>query len=75
MRGEVLIVARDGADIVRALPHGHVAAVLGSAVASGLIGFQRRFAELALALIVGRLIDAPSTKRGANAPSFQTLSA
>src|SRR5436853_6598059 len=56
LRGEKLVPAGEGLEIVRALPHGQVAAALGTARRIGLDGFlphgldRRR--ELALALIV-----------------------
>jgi hypothetical protein len=64
LRGDKL-VATAGLEIVRALPHGHVAAALGMARQIGLDallpdGPQRR-RQLALALIVARLID-PAAK-------------
>jgi len=65
LRGEKLVPAGEGLEIVRALPHGQVAAALGTARRIGLDGFlphgldRRR--ELALALIVARLID-PAAK-------------
>src|SRR5580704_1422379 len=65
LRGDKLVPAGEGLEIVRALPHGHVAAVLGTARGIGLdrllpLGPERR-RELALALIVARLID-PAAK-------------
>ena len=65
LRGDKLVPAGGGLEIVRALPHGHVAAVLGTARRIGLdrllpLGPERR-RELALALIVARLID-PAAK-------------
>ena len=65
LRGEKLVPAGEGLEIVRALPHGHVAAALGTARRIGLdrllpYGLDRR-RELALALIVARLID-PAAK-------------
>jgi transposase len=65
LRGEKLVPAGEGLKIVRALPHGHVAAALGTARRIGLDrllphGLERR-RELALALIVARLID-PAAK-------------
>jgi hypothetical protein len=61
LRGDRLVPAGDGVEIVRALPHGHVAAALGMARRIGLDqllpdGPERR-RNLALALIVARLID------------------
>src|SRR5258707_3502606 len=65
LRGDKLVPASEGLEIVRALPHGHVAAALGTARRIGLDrllprGPERR-RELALALIVARLID-PAAK-------------
>jgi Transposase DDE domain len=61
LRGDKLVPAGDGVEIMRALPHGHVAAALGMARRIGLDqllpdGPERR-RNLALALIVARLID------------------
>jgi hypothetical protein len=65
LRGDKLVPAGEGLEIVRALPHGHVAAALGTARRIGLDrllprGLERR-RDLALALIVARLID-PAAK-------------
>jgi hypothetical protein len=65
LRGDKLVPAGEGMEIVRALPHGHVAAALGMAHQIGLDdllpdGPERR-RNLALALIVERLID-PAAK-------------
>ena len=65
LRGDKLVPAGEGLEILRALPHGHVAAALGTARRVGLDrllprGPERR-RELALALIVARLID-PAAK-------------
>jgi hypothetical protein len=65
LRGDKLVPAGEGLEIVRALPHGHVAAALGLARRIGLDqllpdGPERR-RNLALALIVARLID-PAAK-------------
>jgi Transposase DDE domain len=61
LRGDKLVPAGEGVEIIRALPHGHVAATLGMARRIGLDellpdGPERR-RNLALALIVARLID------------------
>ncbi len=65
LRGDRLVAAGDGLEIVRALPHGHVLAALGTARRIGLDRLLPRALErrrqLALALIVGRLID-PASK-------------
>jgi hypothetical protein len=65
LRGDKLVPAGEGLEIVRALPHGHVAAALGTARRIGLDrllprGPERR-RDLALALIVARLVE-PSAK-------------
>jgi hypothetical protein len=65
LRGEALVPAGEGLEIVRALPHGHVLAALGTARRLGLErllprGPARR-RRLALALIVARLIE-PAAK-------------
>jgi hypothetical protein len=65
LRGEPLVPAGAGLEIVRALPHGHVLAALGTARQIGLErllprGPERR-RQLALALIVARLLD-PAAK-------------
>jgi hypothetical protein len=65
LRGDKLVPASEGLEILRALPHGHVAAALCTARRIGLDrllprGPERR-RELALALIVARLID-PAAK-------------
>src|SRR5262252_3761993 len=60
-RGDKLVPAGEGMEIVRALPHGHVAAALGMARQIGLEELlpdgPERQRKLALALIVERLID------------------
>jgi len=65
LRGDKLVPAGQGLEIARALPHGHVAAALGTAHRIGLDrllprGPERR-RELAVALIVARLVD-PAAK-------------
>jgi Transposase DDE domain len=65
LRGDRLVPAGEGLEIVRALPHGHVLAALGTARRIGLDRVLPRAPErrskLALALIVARLID-PASK-------------
>src|SRR5215470_1485663 len=65
LRGDKLVLAGEGMEIVRALPHGHVAAALGVARQIGLDELlpdgPERQRNLALALIVERLID-PAAK-------------
>src|SRR5215470_126304 len=64
-RGDKLVPAGEGMEIVRALPHGHVAAALGMARQIGLDELlpdgPERQRNLALALIVERLIN-PAAK-------------
>jgi hypothetical protein len=65
LRGDKLVPAGKGMEIVRALPHGHVAAALGIArqieLDELLPDGPKRQRDLALALIVERLID-PAAK-------------
>ena len=65
LRGERLAPVGRGLEIVRALPHGHVLAALGTARRIGLERLLPRAAErrlkLAVALIVSRLLD-PASK-------------
>lgn len=65
LRGDALAPAGEGLEIVRAVPHGHVLAALGTARRIKLERLFPRAAErranLALALIVARLID-PASK-------------
>src|SRR5882672_1520880 len=61
LRGESLVRAQDAFETVRSLPHGHVAAVLGTIRRLGLeslIGSKRsRQRDLAVAMIVARLLE------------------
>src|SRR5271170_5914305 len=62
LRGDRLLPAREAIEIVRALPHGHVIAALGTARRIDLDGLlprraPRRRRDLALALIIARLLD------------------
>ncbi len=66
LRGEELLPAIDVVEIVRALPHGHVLAALGTARRIELDALLPRRApqrrrDLALALIIARLLD-PAAK-------------
>jgi hypothetical protein len=65
LRGDPLVPAGAGLEIVRALPHGHVLAALGTARRIGLERLLPRGAtrrrKLALALIAARLLD-PAAK-------------
>jgi hypothetical protein len=81
LRGETLVPAEEALEIERSLPHGHVAAVLGTLRRLGLerlLATQpSRQRDLAVAMIVARLIDPGSklaTARGLEADtSFHTL--
>jgi hypothetical protein len=64
LRGERLVPASAGAQVLRSLPHGDVAAVMVQAKALGLpalLGAAGRQRDLALALIVSRVVH-PATK-------------
>jgi hypothetical protein len=65
LRGETVIAAAERVEIERSLPHGHVAAVLGTLRRIGLDRLvprrPERLAKLALALIVARVIE-PAAK-------------
>jgi hypothetical protein len=61
LRGDALVPAGAGLEIVRALPHGHVLAALGTARRIKLDRVLARRTRLALALIVARLIE-PASK-------------
>jgi Transposase DDE domain len=64
LSGKTLVAAGEGLRIVRALPHGHVAAVWAQAKSLGLpalLGPAGRFRDLALALVVSRVV-APASK-------------
>jgi len=65
LKGETVIFSRDTLQIERALPHGHVAAVLGMArklkLDKLLPQAPSRLAQLALAMIVARVIE-PAAK-------------
>ena len=65
VKGETLVAAEEAFSVQRSLPHGHVAAVLGSIRTSGLekiIAFRRSpQRDAVLAMIAQRIID-PSPK-------------
>ncbi len=65
LRGDDLVPAGEGLEILRALPHGHVLAALGTARRIKLDRLlpraSQRRSKLALALIVARLLD-PASK-------------
>jgi hypothetical protein len=64
LRGEILVTPGDAFEIVRSLPHGHVAAVLGTVRRLGvdhlLAAKPSRPRALVLAMLVARLIDPQS---------------
>ena len=64
LRGETLVAPEDTFEIIRSLPHGHVAAVLGSLRQLGLESLlaaqKSRQRDLVVAMIVARLIDPQS---------------
>ena len=63
--GTVIPAGRDAFTVIRSLPHGHVAAALGTARKIGLEGILgpdgNRCRDLALAMLVGRILD-PASK-------------
>src|SRR5450756_2503891 len=75
LRGERLVPAEAALRIVRSLPHGHVAAVLGMVRSLGLPALVDRapsqMRDLAIALVAGRLI-APASKLATAALLGQT---
>lgn len=64
LRGDTLVAPEDAFEIIRSLPHGHVAAVLGTlrrlGVESLLAAQKSRQRDLVIAMIVARLIDPQS---------------
>ena len=65
LRGDLLVAPDDALEIVRSLPHGHVAAVLGTVRRLGVDGLsaakKSEHRELVLAMIVARIL-APQAK-------------
>lgn len=65
LRGDLLVAPDDALEIVRSLPHGHVAAVLGTVRRLGVDGLiaakKSEPRELVLAMIVARIL-APQSK-------------
>jgi hypothetical protein len=64
LAGQTLVVAGEGLEVTRSLPHGHVAAVHAQAVAlgmPGLLGPAGRARDLALALVIARVVR-PASK-------------
>lgn len=64
LRGDTLVAPEDAFEIIRSLPHGHVAAVLGTLRRLGLESLlaaqKSRQRDLGIAMIVARLIDPQS---------------
>jgi hypothetical protein len=59
LAGKTLLVAGEGVEVTRSLPHGHVAAVHAQALALGLpalLGPAGRGRDLALALVIARVV-------------------
>jgi len=77
LKGGVVIPAeRDAFTVTRSLPHGHVAAALGTARKIGLDGVlgpdRDRCRDLALALVIGRILEPASKLATARALSSTT---
>jgi hypothetical protein len=79
LRGERFVPAAEALSIVRSLPHGHVAAVLGLVRALGLEGLLERgpsrARDLVAALIVSRVLDPASKLATAGRLADSTLAA
>ncbi len=79
LAGERFLPAGEAVRIVRSLPHGHVAAVLGLVRALGLPGMldrhPSRLRALAIALVAGRLVAPASKLATATALGTTTLGA
>jgi transposase len=77
LKGDVLEVASDGFEIVRSLPHGHVAAVLGTlrqlALDTIIASTPSRERSLVVSMIVARVLDPRSKLSTANALRPETL--
>ncbi len=78
LRGDKLAPAGEGIEIVRAVPHGHVIAAIGTMKRIGLDALlpaaPERKRNLAMALIVARLIDPESKLATARALDEETAS-
>src|SRR6201985_466105 len=76
--GTVIPAERDAFTVTRSLPHGHVAAALGTARKIGLDGILGpdgdRCRDLVLAMLVGRILDPVSKLAAARALSPATAS-
>jgi transposase len=76
--GTVIPAGRDAFSVIRSLPHGHVAAALATARKIGLEGVLgpdgNRCRDLALAMLVGRILDPVSKLAAARGLSPATAS-
>ena len=79
VRGDALVAPADAFEIIRSRPHGHVAAVVGTARKVGLPALlaphRRRERDLVEALIAARLLDPCSklaTARGLDAETLES---
>ena len=76
LRGEILVAPDDAFEIVRSLPHGHVAAVLGTLRRLGLDQLiapkKSRSRELVLAMLVARILDPRSKLATARGLGYDT---
>lgn len=74
--GTVIPAEREAFSVIRSLPHGHVAAALGTARKIGLdriLGADgNRYRDLILALVIGRILDPASKLAAARALSPAT---
>src|SRR5271165_253694 len=76
--GTVIPAGRDAFSVIRSLPHGHVAAAVGTARRIGLEGILgpdgNRCRDLALAMLIGRILDPVSKLAAARALAPATAS-
>src|SRR5271167_1312335 len=76
--GTVIPAGRDAFSVIRSLPHGHVAAALGTARKIGLPGILgpdgNRCRDLVLAMLIGRILDPVSKLAAARGLSPATAS-
>src|SRR3989304_417984 len=76
VRGDALVPPDDAFDVIRSRPHGHVAAVVGTARKLGLPALlaatRSRERDLVEALIAARLLDPCSHLAAAAAPRAHT---
>jgi hypothetical protein len=75
--GTVIPAEQDAFTVIRSLPHGHVAAALGTAGKIGLdriLGPTNRCRDLVLAMLVGRILDPVSKLAAARTLSPATAS-